>query len=186
VSSNAASATGLTDRYATALFDLADEKRQLKKVSQDLEALGNLLESSPDLNKLVLSPVISRNTQVKALNVILASMNVSNLTKNFVGVIAKNGRLSCLSAIVNAYKAVLSDRKGETAAQVVSAQELTAAEVNSISTALHKFSGGKVSINLKVDKSLLGGLIVQIGSQMIDSSLKSKLQQLRLTMKGVS
>ncbi|MBT4890788.1 MAG: F0F1 ATP synthase subunit delta [Rhodospirillales bacterium] len=177
--------TGLAGRYAVALFDLANADNALDAVAEDLATLGAMIFESEDLRRLVKSPVVSRADQEKALLAIAEKAGMNALTQNFLGVIAQNRRISALSGIIRAYQAILADHRGETTAEVVSAKELTKTQMTALKDALKQAVGTDVAVDAKVDTGLLGGLIVKIGSQMVDSSLRTKLQQLRLAMKGI-
>ena len=178
-------ATGLAGRYATALFDLAEADKQLDRVSGDLGQLGRMIEESSDLTRLIRSPVISRQDQGRAMAAVLEKAKMSGLTRNFVGTVAKNRRLFALPAMIAAYQALLAQRRGEATAEVVSAKALTKKQLDRIGDALKKAIGTKVALKAKVDDGLLGGLVIKVGSRMIDSSLGTKLQQLAFSMKGI-
>ncbi len=184
-----AHSTGLAGRYAVALFDLADKDADngatLDAVAIDLAALGSMISDSEDFRRLVSSPVISRGDQEKALLAIADKAGMHKLTQNFLGVIAKNRRISALADVIQAYQAILADHRGETTAEVVSATALTDTQMTALQNALKQAVGTDVAVDAKVDSDLLGGLIVKVGSLMVDSSLRTKLQQLRLAMKGI-
>ena len=177
---------GLSGRYATALFDLADSENQLDKVADDLESVNQMLAGSEDLRRLIRSPVISREDQQATMNSILSKMKVNSLTLKFVGVIAENRRLISIRDIIRDFQALVSNRRGEVTAEVISASNLSKPQVEQIRKVLEKISKKQVTVHNLVSEDLLGGLIVKIGSQMVDSSLKTKLNKLRFAMKGVS
>jgi len=185
VSSDVIGATGLAGRYATALFELADDEKQLDAVAGDLASIGAMLDDSADMQRLIRSPVISRDDQLGAMEAILVAAEVSQLTRNFIGVVTRNRRLFSLPGMIKGYQALLADRRGEATAEVVTAKELTDAQMGAIENAIKQAMGTKVAIDATVDESLLGGLVVKVGSRMVDTSLKTKLSQLRLAMKGV-
>lgn len=174
----------IADRYAKALFDLADDGNKLDAVADDLRTLGALLDESEDLQRLVRSPVISRADQGKAMAAVLDKTGASDLTRKFVGYVASSRRLFALKAISKAYLAKLAVRRGEVTAEVSSAKALSKEQVAAVEEALKKAVGGKVAVSHKVDPSLIGGLIVKVGSRMIDTSVATKLQRLKLAMKG--
>lgn len=178
-------ATGLAGRYATALFELAETEKQLDRVADDLRELAVMIGTSRDLTRLIRSPVISRDDQDRAMAAIAAKADFSALTRNFLGVVARNRRLFALPAMIGAYRALLAARRGEATADVVSAGDLSKKQVERIGQQLKKAIGTDVTVNARVDAGLLGGLVVKIGSRMIDSSLRTKLQRLRFAMKGV-
>jgi len=177
--------TGLAGRYAAAIFELAEAEKALDAVADDLAVFGRMIEASDDLRRLVRSPVVSRDEQEKAVLAIADKAGMNKLTQNFVGVIAQNRRLFALPDMIGAYHAILASHRGEATVEVVSAKELTDAQLNALSGALKKAVGSKVTVDAKIDPGLLGGLIVKVGSRMVDSSLRTKLQQLHLAMKGV-
>ena len=186
MASQTSGASGLSGRYASALFDLADEAKALDQVSGDLTDLGSMIADSADLAHLLSSPVISRDDQAASLVEIAKKAEFAELTQNFIGVVVANGRAFALPDIVKAFQAILAARRGEVTAEVVSAKALSDAQTSEIADQLKQAVGSPVALEAKVDPSLLGGLVVKLGSRMIDTSLKSKLQQLRLAMKGVA
>lgn len=179
------SLSDLAGRYAAALLDLADEKKALDQVSADLQSLRAMIAESQDLRRLLNSPVITREERRKAMAAVMDRAGIGALTRNFVLVVARNHRLFALPAMIEAYLAELARRRGEITAQVTSARSLTDAQQAALLQSLRASVGGKVQLDLKVDPALIGGLIVRVGSRMIDSSLRSKLQRLQLAMKGV-
>lgn len=179
-----AAESGLTGRYAAALFDLADEGKALDAVAGDLVALQKALGESEDLTRLVRSPVLDRDEQWKAMDALLAKMGANALTRKFLGVVTANRRLFALSGIIHAFLAELASRRGEVTADVISAHPLSDAQIKDLEASLKKALGGKVAIAPRVDSSILGGLIVKVGSRMIDSSLRTQLQKLKFAMKG--
>jgi len=179
------SLSDLAGRYASALLDLADEKKALDQVSADLQSLRSMISESGDLRRLLNSPVITREEQRKAMAAVMERAGIGQLTRNFVLVVAQNHRLFALPAMIEAYLAELARRRGEITAEVTSARKLTDAQQAALLDSLRAGVGGKVQLDLKVDPALIGGLVVKVGSRMIDSSLRSKLQRLQLAMKGV-
>lgn len=178
------SVAGLAGRYATALFELADEAKSLDAVSADLARLRALVEGSADMARFVRSPVFTRDEQGKAIAAILERLGVSQLTKNFIGLLAQKRRLFALQGIVAAFDALVAARKGETSASVVSAKPLSPAQRAALQAALKSSVKRDIRMTESVDPSLLGGLVVKVGSRQIDSSLKSKLARLERAMKG--
>ncbi len=175
----------LAGRYATALFELAVEHKQLDAVAADLTGLDTLLDESADLQRLVRSPVISRGDQIKAVAAILERAGAADLTRRFVGLLAERRRLFVLAAVIEVFDQLLAAHRGEVRASVASAQKLTARQSASIHAALKKALGGEVVVDATVDEALIGGLVVRVGSRMVDASLRTKLQRLELAMKGV-
>jgi F-type H+-transporting ATPase subunit delta len=176
---------GLAQRYAAALLELAEDKRALDAVSADLAALGHMIAGSNDLQTLITSPLMERADQARAITAVGKAANFGELTQRFLGLVAANRRLFALPGIIKAFRKMLADKRGEVAAEVTAAHPLTDAQQAAVSEAIKRVVGGKVSIDMKVDPSLLGGLIVRVGSRMIDGSVKTKLQKLQLAMKGV-
>jgi F-type H+-transporting ATPase subunit delta len=176
---------GLAQRYSQALFELADEERALEAVASDLDSLLAMIAGSDDLNRLIRSPVISRDDQLRAMTALVEAAGMHALTGKFIGLLARNRRLFVLPGIIRAFRDLLARRRGETAAEVTSAQQLSEAHLQALAAALKKVVGTEVSIVDRVDPSILGGLVVKVGSRMVDSSLSAKLQRLRLAMKGI-
>jgi len=176
-----------TKRYAGALLALADDKGQVDKVAKDIAALASTIEGSEELSLALSNPLLPRNQVASALDLIVTKTGAGNLVKNFVGLVAKNGRAKELSSMALAFSEELAARRGEVLAEVISARELSISQINALTDALSKEMGSKVQIEPKIDASILGGLIVRVGSKMIDSSLKSKLQKLKLSLsKGLT
>lgn len=175
----------MAGRYALALFELADSKQQLDSVAAELRELQAVIDESADLRRLITSPVIPRADQAKAIGAVLERAGASDLTARFVQVVAQNRRLFALPQMIRGYLAELRRRRGEVTAEVTAARELTQAQHDALTESLRKVAGGKVQVDLKVDPSLLGGLVVRVGSRMIDSSLRTKLQKLQFAMKGI-
>ncbi len=180
----AAGDTGLAGRYAKALFELADEGKALDAVAGDLSRLAGMLDDSADLRRLVRSPVIDRGDQAKAMAAILDRMDAHALTRKFIGVVAANRRLRALGPIGRAYLAELDRRRGEVTADVTTAHELKPGQIKALQASLKKAVGGKVAVSRKVDPAILGGMVVKIGSRMVDSSLRTQLEKLKFAMKG--
>lgn len=176
---------GVAARYASALYDLADETGALDAVAGDLSALQKMIDDSDDFRRFIKSPVISRNDQSKAIAAVAEKAQFSPLTQKFLGLLAANRRLFTLSGAIAGYRAILAERRGQATAHVTSAAPLDDGQTVSLIEALKKAIGRNVDVVAKVDPSILGGLIVKVGSRMVDSSLKSKLQRMKLAMKGV-
>ena len=180
------SLAGFTGRYANALFQLADEQGRVDAVASDLQSILDMMDSSKDFARFVSSPALSRDDQAKAVSAILEKAGADPLVQQFIGVVAENGRLFAIKAIIDQFLADLATRRGEVSAEVVSATALDADLENEVKDAVAKVAGSdKVSLSMRVDPSLIGGLIVRVGSRMIDSSIKSKLNRLEMTMKGI-
>jgi len=175
----------VAERYSAALFELAEQKSQLDAVAADLKTLKGMIASSDDLRRLLKSPVLGRADQSKAVAALGQAAAFHDLVKNFLGLLAKNRRLFAVDAIIDAFLDRLAAKRGEVTAFVASAAPLNETQVGAIATALKTAIGSTITLNTTVDPSLLGGLVVKVGSRMVDGSLKTKLQHLKLAMKGV-
>lgn len=174
----------LAGRYAAALFDLAREQKAIEKVEASLATLDQALTDSPDLKRLVGSPLVSRTAAAGAIKGVAGTLKLDALTTNFLGVLAANRRLAKTGAVIVAFRALAAAHRGETTAQVTTAHPLTDAQMTALKTKLKARTGRDVAVAAKVDPAILGGLVVRIGSQMIDSSIRTKLNTLALAMKG--
>ena len=178
-------ATGVAGRYASALFDLARDANALDQIADDLLGLKALLAESDDLATLVNSPLYSREDQATAMNAVLEAAGAQDLTRRFVGVVCENRRLFAIGDIIEAYRGLLAAHRGQMSADVISARPLTEAQLASLNDTLASALRSDVNIETQVDESLLGGLVVRVGSRMIDSSIRTKLENMQLAMKGV-
>jgi F-type H+-transporting ATPase subunit delta len=185
VAAESSGAAGVADRYSTALYELAESDKLLEAVAEDLEQVRQLIDESADFRRLILSPVLSREDQGRAIAALAEKAGFNDLTRRFLGLLARNRRLFALDGIIKAYASLLAAGRGETSAEVVSAKELTKKQLTDLRAALKKAVGSDVAVHTQVDPALLGGLVVKVGSRMIDSSLNTKLQHLRLAMKGI-
>lgn len=174
----------LSGRYATALFELAREAKAVELIETSLGKLRDALDASPDFKALTTSPQIGRAAAGKAVAAVATAMALDSTTVKFLGVLAENRRLAELPAIIRVYRTLATRHRGETTAEVVSAHPLDAEQVDALKAQLRTRLGRDVSVDLSVDPSLLGGLVVKIGSQMIDSSIKTRLNSLAHAMKG--
>ncbi len=177
--------SGLAGRYALALLELADERKQLDPVADDLRGLKAVIVESEDLRRLIRSPLFTRAQKSQAMAAILEKAGVGELTRRFVLLVARNRRLFALDRMIAAYLAELARRRGEITARVTSASALDDEQQRALVETLRKEVGAKVKVEVEVDPGLIGGLIVRVGSRMIDNSIRSKLQRLELAMKGV-
>jgi F-type H+-transporting ATPase subunit delta len=177
--------SGLAERYAAALFELADERHALDEAAGDLRELRAMLAASADLGRLVRSPVLSRADQGKAMAALAENAKLSKLTADFIAIVARNRRLFAVPAIIEAYLAKLAERRGEVTAEITAAQSLTDAQQGALTEQLRRVVGSRVAIDVRVDPNLLGGMVVKIGSRMVDGSIKGQLQRLQLSMKGI-
>ncbi len=179
--------TGAAGRYASALFELASaDKKSQAAVGEDLARFLELSQSSPDLQRLVRSPVFAAQDQVRALDAICQAVGITGLAANFIKLVAQNRRLFLIGDMIAAYQAIEAAQRGEVQAEAISAVKLSAQQVNQIKAQLKASTGQDVALSTRTDPSILGGLIVKVGSRMIDSSLRTKLQNLKIAMKGVA
>jgi F-type H+-transporting ATPase subunit delta len=174
----------LAGRYATALFGLARDEQQIDAVTRSLDTIEAAMTDSADFKSLVTSPLIGRVEAGKAIRALTSTLGLDPITAKFLGVLADNGRLSELKPVIKMVRRLASDERGETAAEVTSAYPLNDEQVARLNSNLKARLGRDVAIDAKVDPSLLGGLVVRLGSQMIDASIKTKLNNLALAMKG--
>ena len=179
-------ASGLAGRYAVALFELAREQGALDVVAGDLHSLREMLAESADLERLIRSPVLSREEQGRALTALAERAGFAPLTRQFLGLLAHKRRLFALPDVIEAYDAMLAEQRGEVGAEVVSALPLSPEQLESMERQLADAVGQTVKLSTAVDPSLLGGLIVRVGSRMIDASIRTKLHQLELALKGAA
>ncbi len=177
------SVSGVSGRYATALFDLAREEKSIDVVSVDLDKFDAMLADSADLARLVRSPVFSSDTQLKALTAILDKAGISGTTAKFLKVLTANRRLFAVADVSRAFRALVARFKGEATADVTVAEALSDKNLDSLKTALKSVTGKDVVLNVKVDPSIIGGLVVKLGSRMVDSSLRTKLNAIKHAMK---
>ncbi|MGG7645979.1 F0F1 ATP synthase subunit delta [Rhodovulum sp. YNF3179] len=185
MSESASISSGIATRYATAVFELAKEDKQLPALESDIAALAEALEQSQDLAALISSPVYSRDDQSKAIVAVAKKMGLSQLVTNTLGLMADKRRLFTLPHFLRAVAELIAREKGEVTAEVRSAKALTKAQQDKLAKTLKESVGKDVNINATVDESLIGGLVVKVGSRMIDSSIASKLSKLQNAMKEV-
>jgi F-type H+-transporting ATPase subunit delta len=185
VAKSGSSITAVAERYARSLYELAAETNAVANVERDLAGFESLLNESPDLSRLIRSPVFSAEEQSKAIAAVLDKAGIGGLAGNFLRVVANNRRLFAVPAIIAAFRHIAAEARGETSAEVTSAHALTADQENELKAALKGVAGKDVTLAVKVDPSLLGGLVVKMGSRQIDTSLKTKLASLKLALKEV-
>ena len=178
--------SGVAERYATALFDLATSERDLLDPTlSDLQRLEALIAESPDLTRLVRSPIFSADEQLRAMRAILDKAGIAGLVANLVFVAIRNRRLFAVPRIAAAFRQLVARYRGEMTAEVTSAEALSDRHVGALKDALKSALGKDVALERKVDPALIGGLVVRVGSRMIDTSLRSRLSSLRIAMKEV-
>jgi F-type H+-transporting ATPase subunit delta len=178
--------SGMAGRYATALFELALESKAVDQVQADLKAFDALVASSPDLTRLVRSPVFAADEQARALAAVLDKAGIKGIAANFLRVVASNRRLFAVGDMIRGFNALVARHKGEVTAQVTVAEQLSDARMGEIRDALKQVTGKDVQVDVAVDPSIIGGLKVKLGSRMIDASLRTKLNSIKIAMKEVS
>ena len=174
----------LSGRYASALFDLASEAGTVSAVEGDLETLAEALRESAELRALIRNPEVSREALGRVLAGLGSQLELSDLTRNFLGVLAQNRRVGELPKIIRAFRSIAAAQRGEVTAEVASAHALTDEQLSTLEQKLRARQGRTVKLKTRVDPDLLGGLVVTIGSQRIDSSIRSRLNSLAQAMKG--
>jgi F-type H+-transporting ATPase subunit delta len=174
----------LAGRYASALFDLARDQRQIESVGNSLDALGQALLDSKDFAELVASPLVSRDDAGKAFAALAPQLNLDPITTNFVGVLARNGRKNALRPVIRAYRRLAAEHRGEATAEVVTSRPLNDDQLMALKAQLRTRVGRDVNIDATVDPTILGGIVVKLGSQQIDASIRTKLNRLASAMKG--
>ena len=184
MASQLASGDLVSDRYASALYDLAAEKKLVDPVLGDLSNLKNLLKDNKELNLVVKSPLITSIDKLNIFESLLKKINANELTSTFLKVIEKNKRFSNLASIITQFMNINSQKRGDVLADITSADELNDDQKNNITNQLKSILGDKLSLSFDVDKNIMGGLIVKVGSKMIDTSLANKINKLKIAMKG--
>lgn len=174
---------GISGRYATALFELARDNDALDTTADELRSLETLLRESDDLERLVRSPVFSAIEQSAAIDELVKQSEMSDLTGNFLKLLAKNRRLFVLADIAKAFRTLLADHRNEVTAEVTSAVALTESQADDLRAMLKAKTGRNIDLDAQVDPALIGGLVVKIGSRMVDSSIRTKLNNLKYAMK---
>jgi len=174
----------LAGRYASALFDLARDQRQIDSVGRSLDALQQALVDSKDFGELVTSPLVSREQAGEALAALAPQLSLDPITTNFVGVLARNGRKGQLPAVIRAFRRLAAEHRGETTAEIITARPLNDDQVSQLKQQLRTRAGRDVTLDMSVDPAILGGIVVKLGSQQIDASIRTKLNRLASAMKG--
>ncbi|UTD26904.1 F0F1 ATP synthase subunit delta [Bradyrhizobium sp. WD16] len=177
------SVSGVSGRYATALFELARDERSIDAIKADLDKFDALIAESPDLARLVRSPVFTADAQARALNAVLDKVGISGTGAKFLGVLTANRRLFVVRDVIRAFNVLVARFRGEASADVTVAEPLSDKNLDTLRAALKTATGKDVSLNVKVDPSIIGGLIVKLGSRMVDSSLRTKLNSIKHAMK---
>jgi F-type H+-transporting ATPase subunit delta len=174
----------LAGRYASALFDLARDQRQIDSVGRSLDALNQALTESKDFGELVTSPLVSREEAGDAFAALAPQLGLDPITTNFIGVLARNGRKGQLGAVIRAFGRLAAEHRGETTADVLTARPLNDDQVVQLKQQLRARAGRDVNLDMSVDPAILGGIVVKLGSQQIDASIRTKLNRLASAMKG--
>ncbi len=174
----------LSSRYGLALFEVAEGRKELEKVGRELEEFSLMIEGSKDLSFMLKCPTISRSDKVSAIMAIAERAGFSRTTKDFLGLVAKNNRLFALPGMIKAFLSLIEEKEGEVTVEVTTAQGLADEQRKKISSELSSALGKTIRLEVKEDKTLLGGMMVKVGSLLIDSTLRTKVQQLKLAMKG--
>ena len=185
MSEPASISTGIAERYATAVYDLAREANQVDAIEGDLTALEAALNDSDDFRRLTTSPLYTRDEQEQAIKVLAEKMGLTKTMANTLQLMAQKRRLFALPALVKALREIIAEAKGEITAEVTTAKALTKTQSDKLAKSLTASTGKKVSLHATVDESLIGGLVVKVGSKMIDTSIRSKLNSLQNVMKEV-
>ncbi|MGD0334386.1 MAG: F0F1 ATP synthase subunit delta [Xanthobacteraceae bacterium] len=175
--------SGMAGRYATALFELARETNSIDAVKADLERFDAMVGESADLNRLVRSPVFSAAEQLQALSAVLDRAGIGGLAAKFLKLVTMNRRLFAARDIVRGYRELVALHKGEATAEITVAEQLKDDHVAALKSALQAVSGKDVDLNIKIDPAIIGGLVVKLGSRMVDTSLRTKLNAIRHAMK---
>lgn len=175
--------SGVAERYASALFELAREENAFDSVAGELDAFAKMLDESDDLRTLIRSPAFTSEEQTRAVSAVLAKAELKGLGANLIRTAAANRRLFAVPDMIVAYRRLLAKERGETSASVTSAEPLSDGQVTALKAALKEALGKDVTLDQKVDDALIGGLIVQVGSRMIDTSLRTKLNSMKYAMK---
>jgi F-type H+-transporting ATPase subunit delta len=177
------SVSGVSGRYATALFELARDQKSVDSIKADLDRFEAMLTDSADLRRLVRSPVFAAEAQLRALSAVLDQAGISGISANFLKVLTANRRLFAVNEVIRAFRALVARFKGEATADVTVAETLNDKNLDALKTALRTVTGKDVALNVKVDPSIIGGLVVKLGSRMVDSSLRTKLNSIKHAMK---
>jgi len=185
VASQQSSRELIADRYASALYELSSEAKCTDEVLNDLLKIKNYINQSSDFKLLIKSPLISAGEKMNILKKILPNQSSNALTSNFIKVITYNKRINFLPIIIDRYNSINTEKRGDVIADITSAEILTDQQKKGIKSQLGSMLGEKLSLNFKIDNKIIGGLIVKVGSKMIDSSLNSKINKLKIAMQEV-
>ena len=184
MTSKLASGDLISDRYAAAIYDLALENKSIDVVLKDLEALKKIIQGNKELNLLVKSPLIASKDKLEILLKLTKEKSTSEMTTTFLKVVSKNKRFTSLTSIISQFTNINAQKRGDVLADITSADELSDKQKDEIKDHLGTILGDKLLLNFKVDKKIIGGLIVKVGSKMIDASLANKINKLKIAMRG--
>ena len=184
MSSQLASGDLISDRYASALYDLASEKKEVDSILDNLINIKKLIDSSKELSLLIKSPLISSNDKLEILIKLTSTLNLNKISTTFLKVVANNKRFSSFASMILQFVKINSFKRGDVLADITSADDLSEEQRINIKDQLRKILGDKLSLNFRVDKKIIGGLIIKVGSKMIDTSLANKINKLKIAMKG--
>jgi F-type H+-transporting ATPase subunit delta len=185
VTDRSSSVSGVAERYASALFDLARDASSIERIEGELKTVSGMLDGSPDFRRLVESPVFSAEEQEKAVGAVADKAEITGLAGNFLRLVARNRRLFALPGIIRAFRDMAAKHRGEATAEVTSAYPLSEDQVASLKAALKAKLGKDVALQARVNPALLGGLVVKVGSRMIDTSLRTRLMNVKTQLKEV-
>lgn len=183
---NGSVVSGVQGRFASALMELAEDERAIDAVERDLDRFDRLIAESADLERLVTSPVFTADEQTRAVSAILDKAEIGGIAGNFIRLVAAKRRLFAVRGMIASYKALLARKRGITRAEVTVAEQPSDALLDELKSALKGVAGGDVVFALKIDPTIIGGLVVKLGSRMVDASLRSKLNSIRLAMREVA
>lgn len=183
VASDGSSTASVPGRYASAIYDLARDSSQVAEVEAQLTAFQSLLDESEDLRRMIKSPVYAADEQARAIGALLEKAGIGGTTANFLGLVAKNRRLFAVPEMIKGFKALAAQGRGEVTATVTAAQALTDEQIEELKSTLRQSIGKDVTLDIWIDPEILGGLIVKVGSRMVDSSLRTKLNNMRVGLK---
>ncbi len=175
--------SGVSGRYATALFELARDEKSVDAVKADLDRFDAMLTESPDLTRLVKSPVFSADVQAKAIDAVLAKAEITGIAAKFLSVLTANRRLFAVSDVIHAFRALVAKYRDEATADVTVAEPLNDKNLEALKASLQSVTGKDVALNVKIDPAIIGGLVVKLGSRMVDTSLRTKLNSIKHAMK---
>ena len=184
MTSQLASGDLISDRYASALYDLALENKIVDLVLENLKNIKKIIDNNKELSLLIKSPLISSNDKLEILIKLTETFNLNKLSVTFLKVVSNNKRFAGLTSIISQFININANKRGDVLADVTSADELSEEQRADIKDQLRNVLGDKLSLNFKVDKKIIGGLIIKVGSKMIDISLENKINKLKIAMKG--